>query len=218
MMTPSLQKTETNTMPESPKNDSLGVYLRSENNATPQASPKELDVLWSQDAPLKSSPIREDHHPLLTFVAGLLTGVILTTLFFWVFNARPQPTTLPQSVTEPPTVIEDITRASDDDAKDSPVKVDVNGSVVPAKTTENETTETQIDNPKSDLTKGTEATAELKGSVYKVKPGDTLGGIANKFYGSSSPAFVDRIQKANKLGNKHSLALDQELVIPPKNY
>jgi nucleoid-associated protein YgaU len=189
-----------------PQPEQLGVYLRNENQATPN-SQKELDVLWSQDGNDRPTTIKEDNHPLLTFIAGLVTGIILTTLFFWVFNARPQPTTLPP-VDEP--VLEQPV------ATDEPVKVDKNGSVTPAKTDDTNNGDAPV--PAGGLEEGTQATANLKGSMYHVKAGDTLGGITNKFYGSSSPKYIDRIVKANKLGNKHSLALDQELVIPPKNY
>jgi|GEM_PF-1855354 len=191
---------------ETPQPEQLGVYLRNENQSAP-TSQKELDVLWSQDANSRTPSIKEDNHPLLTFIAGLVTGIILTTLFFWVFNARPQPTTLPP-VNEP--VIEQPV------AIDEPVKVNEDGSVEPAK--QAETTNGEAPVPQGSLPEGTPSDANLKGSMYRVKPGDTLGGIANKFYGSSAPKYVERIQKANKMGSKHRLALDQELVIPPKNY
>jgi LysM repeat protein len=56
-----------------------------------------------------------------------------------------------------------------------------------------------------------------KATMYTVKSGDTLGGIAHKFYGSYSPDYVARLKKANNLKGD-ALTLDQELVIPPKNY
>ena len=57
-----------------------------------------------------------------------------------------------------------------------------------------------------------------KGTVYRVKSGDTLGSIAESVYGEVSPALLDRILKANNLANANKLSLDQELIIPPKNY
>jgi LysM repeat protein len=182
---------------ETPLNESqipaenLGVYLRNESSPSTSAQ-KELDVLWSQNTePQVLSDIKEEHHPLLTFVAGLLTGLILTTLFFWVFNSRPQTPSI-NAVTQP--VPQEQIKA----ANSSPVVE--SGSAIKAE-------------PTAEPTEG----QAVKATMYTVKTGDTLGGIAHKFYGSYSPNYVVRLKKANNL-KSDALKLDQELVIPPKNY
>jgi hypothetical protein len=53
---------------------------------------------------------------------------------------------------------------------------------------------------------------------YKVMPGDTLGKISLKMYGSTEPKFLQKIQRANNMKNPNSLKLDQVLTIPPKEY
>jgi nucleoid-associated protein YgaU len=59
---------------------------------------------------------------------------------------------------------------------------------------------------------------QVNGTLYKVQSGDTMGVIAEKFYGDADPTYVDKILKANGLANADRLSLDQELVIPPKSY
>ncbi len=49
---------------------------------------------------------------------------------------------------------------------------------------------------------------------YKVKSGDTLEGIAYRFYGSGSPSKIDKIQIANNLRSAQFIRIGQKLVIP----
>jgi LysM repeat protein len=175
--------------------ENLGVYLRNESSPSTSAQ-KELDVLWSQNTETQVlSEIKEEQHPLLTFVAGLLTGLILTTLFFWVFNSRPQTPSIDA-------VTQQVPQAQ---SKEQPKAV-VSPPIVKVA-------------PKLNAEPTPEPTGEkaVKATMYTVKNGDTLGGIAHKFYGSYSPNYVDRLKKANNL-KSDALKLDQELVIPPKNY
>jgi nucleoid-associated protein YgaU len=222
MATPTTNQTPSsnNNAPKAPANaaqDSMGVYLRNGESGMKGNPQKELDVLWSQDAPTSIvRNIKDENHPLLTFIAGLLAGVVLTTLFFWVFNSRPQTPVLDavkddsgvkvQQLQEP-----EANTTTTDVAKDEAGKA----------TTERSTAETSNTTEAKEAKEGTAETnakTGLKANVYQVKPGDTLGGIANKFYGSTSPEYIQRIVEANKLSSKHSLSLNQELVIPPKSY
>jgi len=176
--------------------ENLGVYLRNE-SSTPVSAQKELDVLWSQSADTQVlSDIKEEHHPLLTFVAGLLTGLILTTLFFWVFNSRPQTPSM-DAVSQ--NSVQDV-------VKDAP-KVSATSQSI----------EKTLPNASAKPTAEPKGEKAVKATMYTVKSGDTLGAIAHKFYGSYSPDYVARLRKANNLQGD-ALKLDQELVIPPKNY
>jgi LysM domain len=191
--------------PSSP--ESLGVYLRNDLPATAQPSAqKELDVLWAPQATTSiSGTIREDHHPLLSFGGGLITGILATSLLAWVFMARPQ-TPVIDAVTQKDTkpVIEQGIRDNEPaGAVSTPEAGEANGGRPPVPTESSVSGET-LD--------------PVKGTMYTVKPGDTMGGIANKFYGSSAPEYVLRITKANNMSSSHRLSLNQELVIPPKNY
>ena len=62
------------------------------------------------------------------------------------------------------------------------------------------------------------ATAGIEVKTHTIKPGDTLGALAEKYYGSIAPKYVEKIQRANNISDPSALHLGQKLVIPPKNY
>lgn len=181
------------------KTDNLGVYLRQEQSDLNSAQ-KELDVLWSQpNTNVDLHHIKEEHHPLLTFTGGLVVGAVLTGLLFWVFSMRPQTPAMDALTENPPQAL--------------PVQAEIKNPNKP--NAEPSSSVKPAVKPTSDAS--TTAASKLKGSLYVVKSGDTLGAIAQKFYGSTAPDYVARIKKANNL-NSDALKLDQELVIPPKSY
>lgn len=49
---------------------------------------------------------------------------------------------------------------------------------------------------------------------YVVKSGDTLNGIAYRFYGRYNEAKIQEIQKLNSISNPAALKVGQELIIP----
>ncbi len=49
---------------------------------------------------------------------------------------------------------------------------------------------------------------------YVVKQGDTLNGIAYRFYGRYDEAKIQEIQKINNISNPQAISIGQELVIP----
>ena len=49
---------------------------------------------------------------------------------------------------------------------------------------------------------------------YVVKSGDTLNGIAYRFYGKYNEAKIQEIQRINEITNPASLRVGQELIIP----
>lgn len=51
--------------------------------------------------------------------------------------------------------------------------------------------------------------------VYVVRQGDTLSGVAQRFYGSSGKKARERIAEANDLEPDSTLTVGQELTIPP---
>ena len=179
------------------------IYLRPEAggnaNEPPalQAQNNELDVLGSSSSQNRTSLLREEMNPALVLGAGFLAGVILTTVAFWLifspasnpFQANPNQST--------PKVVNQQQAVEPDAVVTTPTTM---GNTAP--------TATPVD-PNAPIAKGT---------IYKVKSGDNLGSIALSVYGDASPAMLDRILKANKLANANKLSLNQELIIPPKNY
>lgn len=60
-------------------------------------------------------------------------------------------------------------------------------------------------------------TKEFKDVIsYTIQNGDTLGSVAERFYKSSSPKYVNLIQKANNLKSPHSITAGKKLLIPVK--
>jgi len=169
-------------MPSDMQEKTPGVYVRADENELPH----ELDMLWSNNRPYQ----REERSPLISFVVGLLLGVILTTAVFMLFIMRPQVKTNESVMT-------------------APVNEDLNAGQ------HAQTTSGTAGTTSSVGTAGTGSTAETS---YTVENGDTLGRIAQKVYGSSSPDLVDKIQRANNMSSPNKLQINQKLIIPPKNY
>lgn len=190
----------------------------------------ELDMLWSR--PKSSSHSRkEEEHPVFMFVAGLGTGVLVTLLAFVVFMNRPLPS---EQAALPP----DNPLTSSIEQEQSAV---LDGTSAPGSASSNPTGEVRSASPRLPNDSTTPAVAGRGSSskassaqqapgaaappaaaadsqFYEVQDGDTLGSIANKFYNSLDPSYVEKLQRANGMDNPHSLKLGQKLVIPPKNY
>lgn len=169
-------------MPSDMQEKTPGVYVRADENELPH----ELDMLWSNNRPYQ----REDRSPLISFVVGLLLGVILTTAVFMLFIMRPQV-------------------KANENVMTAPVNEDLNAS---------QRGQSPSGNSGTPSAAGTPATSSGAESSYTVVNGDTLGRIAQKVYGSSSPDLVDKIQRANNMSSPNKLQIDQKLIIPPKNY
>ena len=148
----------------------------------------ELDMLWSNNRAYQ----REERSPLLFFIAGLILGVITTTAVFMLIINPPRIQAGANLMTAP--VSEDIESA-------------------PA--SENQA-------PGASKTTKSAGSAAVHGSMagrtHKVANGETLGSISGKYYGSTAPQWVDKIQRANNMSTPDSLQIGQTLVIPPKNY
>jgi nucleoid-associated protein YgaU len=182
------------------------IYLRPEAelhaNEPPalHAQNKELDVLWSSTHN-RTSLLREETHPVVVLASGFVSGVILTTLAFWfIFSPSSNPMNPPVGTLQPKVLNQQQAIEPDTVTPNNATPQATTNNGTPANPTENSTV------------------PMAKGTVYKVKSGDTLGSIAESVYGEVSPALLDRILKANNLANANKLSLDQELIIPPKNY
>lgn len=168
-------------MPSDMQEKTPGVYVRADNNELPH----ELDMLWSGSRPYH----REERSPLISFIAGLVVGAILTSAVFWLVFLRPQVKTSENEITVP-------------------VSEDLNGKAI-----QPEGAASQQSGPTA-----ANGQPQGASTSYTVVSGDTLGRIAEKVYGSSNPELIDKIQRANNMSSPDQLQIDQKLVIPPKNY
>lgn len=57
--------------------------------------------------------------------------------------------------------------------------------------------------------------SDRQSQIYVVRQGDTLSGVAQRFYGSSGKEARERIAEANDLEPDSTLTVGQELTIPP---
>jgi nucleoid-associated protein YgaU len=87
----------------------------------------------------------------------------------------------------------------------------ITDAVTAAKTAATPKTTVKTTTPKATTTVSTTGSKQ-----HVIQSGDTLGGLANKYYGSSDPALIDKIQKANNIKNPNGLQLNQKIIIPPK--
>lgn len=154
-----------------------GVYVRADHEL-----PHELDMLWSNSRAFH----REERSPVLTFLAGLVIGIVVTSAVFLLIINPPRISTNVANILTP-----------------------VEDQAEPARAQAS---------PEAAQPGATEAAPSASSRTYTVQSGDTLGGIAYKVYGSSGPAYVDKIQRANNLSSPDAIQIDQKLVIPPKNY
>ncbi len=79
-------------MPADLQERTPGVYVRADHEL-----PHELDMLWSNSRLFQ----REERSPVLSFVAGLLLGILVTTAVFMLIINRPHITTNTSEVTTP---------------------------------------------------------------------------------------------------------------------
>lgn len=61
---------------------------------------------------------------------------------------------------------------------------------------------------------GASAESSVTEEKYVVKDGDTLNGIAYRFYGKYNEEKINEIQRINNITNPASLRIGQELIIP----
>ena len=172
-----------------------GVYVRA--NETPPAH--ELDMLWAGN---RGFHVPEERSPILFFAFGFLIGAVLTAAVAFFFFIQPN-IQVGDSVLTQPTVEQELqadTQAAPTEATGAPPQTTAPASSSSATTT------------------GASTVGGVKAQRHTVQNGDTLGSIALRYYGSSAPMYIDKLTRANKLTNPNSLKLDQELIVPPKDY
>jgi nucleoid-associated protein YgaU len=71
-----------------------------------------------------------------------------------------------------------------------------------------------VQKPKTNSNTQTNNISKSNSSEYRIRSGDTLEIIANKFYGNSNPSSVDKIKVANKIRDVRLLQIGQKIIIP----
>lgn len=64
------------------------------------------------------------------------------------------------------------------------------------------------------VTPASQSDTNARTEQYQIKDGDSLAAIAIRYYGSASPANVEKIQKANNLVSPDQISAGKELLIP----
>lgn len=67
------------------------------------------------------------------------------------------------------------------------------------------------------VTPASQVATETKNETYTIQSGDTLERVALKYYGSTSPEKIQKIQDANNLDNPNKISIGQVLTIPVEN-
>lgn len=192
-------------MPQLLEEREPGVYVRS------NRPDQELDFLWDRE---RKRSTEHDRFHLGFFAAGVAVGSVITFAACFLFFAGSSLLPSEEDIMKGPLVEEQVLTPSDLAADEKPaaakaeVKVEapkekaLSLPFMPAKAKEE---------PKT-------TAPEVKARSYEVQNGDTLGSIAIKFYESSNPTYIEKIQRANKMESADSLQLGQRLIIPPKSY
>ncbi len=190
---PGEEKTMPTEIHDHPQERAPGVYVRAEHEETPH----ELDLLWANNRAYQ----KEDRSPIIPFVAGFLIGGVLTTAVFLLFIMKPDFAQNGQGLFAP------LSKAFHHaPADEMSLPSGAEPGVAPGVNNDNTT----------GAATGTMPAVAGASTTYVVKPGDTLGSIAEKVYNSASPDLVLKIQTANAMKNPNALKLDQKLTIPPK--
>ncbi|MDH4378424.1 MAG: LysM peptidoglycan-binding domain-containing protein [Vampirovibrionales bacterium] len=200
------------------QSSNIGVYVRQ-----PANTQRELDVLWSNSRHFH----KEDRSPIVFTVAGLLLGVMIASAVFFLLSQKPEIVTSQDASTV--TAVQDADLLAEENnlpPEDAPSTVATQtkameeesaaGAVQQAQTVEAQNTPVASSRTAAvSDSLASEPARRTRGSVqHRVEPGDTLGGIAYKYYGASTPALVDKIARSNRMTDPNNLTIGQALVIP----
>ncbi len=148
-------------------------------------SNEDAEFLWDYD-PRKGEG--RDRLPLGAFIGGLALGVVVTVGLSFLVLPKLLHGSEEKQAAQPPQVEQRLLTPTDLQERSQPVT------------------------PEEAL-KPTPPT-QGKSGIYAVQDGDTLGSIAIKFYHSSRPSVIEKIQLANHLTDADTLSLGQKLIIP----
>ncbi len=182
-----------------------GVYVRS------NQPDHDLDFLWDKD---RKKGGESDRFHLSFFIGGFAAGTFVTlaatVLFFSSGKLIPAP-----NANKPPVVEEQVLTPKDLTGTQATT---ASPKVAAPSQTQNQGFHFPFFSPKPKAQAVTQPTQPANPSKsYTVQSGDSLGSIAIKFYHSSSPNLVDKIQRANGLKSPDAVKIGQKLEIPSQN-
>ena len=213
-----------------------GVYVRSHVADKPAKTEKEIDFFW--EAPARRVYDSQKNR-IGIFAGGFVSGVFLTLIVtLAVMLLGKSMTSSPGTEVVTPlnvTSVEDLvnkevpaSQAKADTADKSSDAVTQAAEAAKAAKTTAPLAITEVLSTASEKSTALPTTTKPKTAVPQtgvigskevvIKSGDTIGAIANKYYGSVDPALVDKIVRANKLTNVNAIQIGQKIVLPPKDY
>lgn len=161
------------------------------NNSNNYKAPKnhELDILWGgvQKSIQKVHNATKSPHqksPAVYLLIGFIAGVLFTSLITFIVSISSMA----------PVAVSDIENKEKTGINVPAADENLSGGV--------DETDVEVESGSTNHEK------------YIVKSGDTLNGIAYRFYGKYDEAKLKEIQRINNLVNPEALKIDQELLIP----
>lgn len=94
------------------------------------------------------------------------------------------------------------------------VSISTMATKTPTSVTPNETTNSNVTLINDDNQTAQEQVVVAGQEKYVVKAGDTINGIANRFYGKYDEAKIQEILRINNIEKPESIQIGQELIIP----
>lgn len=185
---------------------SPGVYVRSDRD-------RELDILW-QGTRVHA---REERSPVFYLSTGFIAGIVSVFLISAFLNFGNPSSSATNYVASdvPPVATVNVPGDAPDEVQDKPAakakeKTKKSGSLFSwwKPKSENEVIVAVSPSFKDEY---------VNVQTYTVKSGDTLEGIAYRFYGMGGPIRVARIQEANNMKSPDHLQIGQQLIIPVEN-
>ena len=178
-----------------------GVYVRSEDYHA-----KDLDMLWSGARTF----YRDERSPFLLLGIGFFTGVLVTTALGCFLMWSPWFVHRTTSSLAPVT-----TSASESQLIQTSGLNTAGNQATPPQTSSQKSPQSEPLSTQPSTPAFASSGSLVNGSAYEVQNGDTLGSIAYKYYGKSTPEIIERIQTANHMPSPDTLSLGQKLVLPP---
>lgn len=163
-------------------------YVKTPDVYVRQDQQNEIDLLWSGMKESQAKQIPPIAYLGIGFVLGLIVAGIIATILLWG-------TTPPETNYLAPSDTETSQALQTDEVINIPSKASAEKKGAPTNVANSQYNEIV---------------------THTIQSGDSISTIAEKYYGSSAPKFVELIKKSNNLQSVHSITAGKTLVIPVK--